>query len=191
MAFPPAFAGNYANVVINSTAQAELARRRGIPSTIIPNVFDFENPPEDDDHGSDLREELGIHDDEILVLQPTRVVNRKGIEHAVELVRQMSRHPRKRICLVVSHNAGDEGYEYFDTLKDLALEAGIRMLFIGDRVDEDRSDDDHGRKRERRKGQCPKSIGGCGQGLASRQGRWRNVLTGIVGVHRGTLIVDR
>ncbi len=147
MAFPPAFAGAYANVVINSTAQAELARRRGIPSTIIPNVFDFENPPEDDAHGSDLREELGIHEDEVLVLQPTRVVNRKGIEHAVELVRQMSRHPNKRICLVVSHNAGDEGYEYFHTLKDLAVEAGIRMLFIGDRVHEERSEDDHGRKR--------------------------------------------
>lgn len=147
MAFPPAFSGGYANVVINSAAQSDLARRRGIQGTLIPNVLDFDNPPPLDSHGDDLRAELGISKDELLVLQPTRVVNRKGIEHAIELVRRMGRHPKSKICLVVSHDAGDEGMGYYHTLIELAREAQIRMLFIGDRIHEEREPDAHGRKR--------------------------------------------
>ncbi len=146
MAFPPPFAVNFEHVVINSTAQAELARRRGIPSTLIPNVLDFQTPPEPvDGHARDFREEFEIRPDEILVLQPTRVVTRKGIEHAIELVHQLQ-SPQRKVCLVVSHDAGDEGLEYYQLLKERAREAQIRMLFISERIAEDRHVDDYGRK---------------------------------------------
>ena len=45
MAFPPSLP-NIEHVVINSTAQEELALRTGITSIVIPNVLDFENPPD-------------------------------------------------------------------------------------------------------------------------------------------------
>ncbi len=48
MAFPPNL-NNIEHVVINSAAQEELALRTGISSTIIPNVLDFENPPQVDE----------------------------------------------------------------------------------------------------------------------------------------------
>ena len=82
-AFPPALFG-MEHVVINSMAQKELARRLGIPSTVIPNILDFETPPPGlDDYNADLRREIGLRDDDLLILQPTRVVMRKGIEHAI------------------------------------------------------------------------------------------------------------
>jgi hypothetical protein len=45
MAFPPNL-HNIAHVVINSQAQEELALRTGLSSMIIPNVLEFENPPQ-------------------------------------------------------------------------------------------------------------------------------------------------
>ncbi len=148
MAFPPVIRGQYANVVINSAARSDLSRRRGLPSTLIPNVFDFENPPVANPHGDDLRGQIGVADDEFFVLQPTRIVNRKGIEHAIDLVRMMQRSkPDRKIVFVVSHDAGDEGFEYLDNLIERAEEAGVRMLLIGDRINESREPDDEGRKR--------------------------------------------
>src|SRR6266487_2425707 len=105
-AFPPSLFG-LEHVVINSMAQKELARRFGLPSAIIPNVLQFEKPPPGlDDYNADLRREIGLGDDDLFILQPTRVVARKGIEHAVELVGRL-REPRAK--LVISHPAGDEG----------------------------------------------------------------------------------
>lgn len=142
-AFPPLL---YAmeHVVINSMAQKELARRFGIPSQIIPNVLDFETPPPGlDDYNGDLRREIGLADHDWFILQPTRVVQRKGIEHAIELVRRL-KDPRAK--LVISHPAGDEGSGYMAMLSDRIADAGIDVRFIADRVGETRSTNAEGKK---------------------------------------------
>jgi glycosyltransferase involved in cell wall biosynthesis len=142
-AFPPLLYG-MEHVVINSMAQKELARRLGIPSQIIPNVLDFEAPPPGlDDYNRDLRGAIGLREDDYFVLQPTRVVARKGIEHAIELVRRL-REPRAK--LVLSHPAGDEGDAYMAMLKDRIADAGIDVRFIADRVGEKRGVNADGRK---------------------------------------------
>jgi len=134
-AFPPLLYGTE-HVVINSMAQKELARRLGIPSQIIPNILDFETPPSGiDDYNADLRREIGLRDDDWFILQPTRVVARKGIEHAVELVRRLN-DPRAK--LVLSHPGGDEGGAYMAMLRDRIADARIDVLFIEDRVGENR-----------------------------------------------------
>ena len=92
-AFPPTLPA-LVHVVINSMQQKELARRYGQASTIIPNVIDFETPPPGiDDYSKDFRKEIGLSEDDILVLQPTRLVARKGIEHAIELLRRLGAAP--------------------------------------------------------------------------------------------------
>lgn len=132
-AFPPLLYG-MEHVVINSMAQKELARRLGIPSQVIPNVLDYETPPPGfDDYNRDLRREIGLRDEDWLILQPTRVVLRKGIEHAIELVRRL-KDPRAK--LVISHPAGDEGNAYMAMLNDRIADAGIDVRFISDRVGE-------------------------------------------------------
>jgi glycosyltransferase involved in cell wall biosynthesis len=142
-AFPPLLYG-MEHVVINSMQQKELARRLGIPSQIIPNVLNFETPPPGlDDYNRDLREEIGLRADDLFILQPTRVVARKGIEHAIELVRRL-KDPRAK--LVISHPAGDEGNAYMAMLKDRIAEAGIDVRFIADRVGEQRGRNAEGRK---------------------------------------------
>ena len=88
MAFPPNLPG-IEHVVINSVAQEELAHRTGISATIIPNVLDFENPPVMDKKcAQDFRKSIGLKPDDIVILQPTRIVKRKGIENAIELTEE-------------------------------------------------------------------------------------------------------
>jgi len=131
MAFPPNLP-NIEHVVINSAAQEELALRTGISSIIIPNVLDFKNPPViTRQETRDFRKEIGLTPDDILILQPTRVVQRKGIEHAIKLVEELG-DPRYK--LVISHEAGDEGSEYSDWLKEHALESGVDLRLLNLRI---------------------------------------------------------
>lgn len=142
-AFPGALPG-VEHVVINSMAQKELARRCSRSAAIIPNVLDFETPaPALDDYNRDLRREIGLADDDWLILQPTRVVARKGIEHAIELVRRLK---DSRAKLVISHPEGDEGNAYMQMLRDRIEDARIDVRFIADRVGENRGTNSEGRK---------------------------------------------
>jgi len=124
MAFPPNLP-NMEHVVINSAAQEELALRTGIASIIIPNILDFDNPPaEDSIRTSKLRQSMDLNPDDIMILQPTRIVQRKGIEHAIDLVKNLN-DPRCK--LVISHEAGDEGFEYAEYLREEARERGVDL----------------------------------------------------------------
>ncbi len=133
-AFPPNLP-SIQHVVINSQGQHQLARRRGVPSVIVPNVMNFEQPaPQIDEYSVDLREALGMEADELFILQPTRVVQRKGIEHAIELVQRLERKAR----LVISHASGDEGDEYAKRVADYAKRQGVKVVLRGDLFDEER-----------------------------------------------------
>jgi glycosyltransferase involved in cell wall biosynthesis len=95
---------------------------------VIPNALDFENPtPEDKERIHAFRHSIGLKPDDIMLLQPTRIVQRKGIEFAIQLVKELN-HPRYK--LVVSHAAGDEGFEYALKINRLAQESGVDIRFI-------------------------------------------------------------
>ena len=143
MAFP-ARIPRLQHVVINQAGREDLAWRKGVPNTLIPNVLDFHNPPPPvNGYAADIREEMGLSSKDRLVLQPTRVVPRKGIEHAITLLRKLN-DPRCK--LVLSHESGDEGREYHDQICELALDEGVELRFFGDRVGERRQYDSQGRK---------------------------------------------
>ncbi len=128
--FPPRLP-SIAHVVINSVQSQQLAWRAGLTSRVIPNVMEFEvAPPLPDAHARTARGALGIPDDHLFVLQPTRVVQRKGIEHAIELVRRLERPA----VLVISHAAGDEGNAYERRVREFAHLLGVDVRFEADLV---------------------------------------------------------
>ena len=132
-AFPPRLP-NIEHVVINSRARDDLGRRRGIAATLIPNVMDFENPPTaDKGRIRAFRHSIGLKPADIMFLQPTRIVRRKGIESAIELVKALN-HPKYK--LVISHEAGDEGFAYALRINALARKSGINIRFIHQMVDD-------------------------------------------------------
>ncbi|HID78119.1 MAG TPA: glycosyltransferase [Planctomycetaceae bacterium] len=127
MAFPPTLP-SIAHATINSFARQDLAWRKGLSSVLVPNVLDFEGAEGDPPRPKiDFREHIGLEPDDIMILQPTRVVPRKGIEHSIALVSQL-RNPRCK--LIVSHETGDEGQEYHTALIELAEQSGVDLRFV-------------------------------------------------------------
>lgn len=142
MAFPPHLPPIH-HVVINSSAANQLALRTGISSTLIPNVMDFDHlPAKIDEYTQDIRQSLGVLPHEKLLLQPTRVVPRKGIEHAIEIVSRLNIPAR----LIISHASGDEGYDYENHLHDYAKMLSVPVNFVCDIIREQRGLLPDGRK---------------------------------------------
>jgi len=141
-AFPPNLPSVH-HVVLNSVQAQQLASRIGTASMIVPNVMDFDSPPpEMDDYARSAREDLGVASDQYLILQPTRIIARKGIEHAIELTRRLG-FPAK---LVISHAAGDEGTAYEKRLREFAALLDVTVNFESDIVGDTRGLTQDGRK---------------------------------------------
>ena len=143
MSFPPVLP-SIQHATISSVAQRDLSHRCGASSILVPNVLDFESASRDADKGDadefnvDFRKEIGVEEDDILVLQPTRVVPRKGIEHSINLVAAL-KNPKCK--LVITHESGDEGDEYETALAEMAESQGVDLRFMSHRVGEIRSHD--------------------------------------------------
>ncbi|UCH20343.1 MAG: glycosyltransferase family 4 protein [Deltaproteobacteria bacterium] len=142
MAFPPHLP-SIQHVVINSWADNQLSLRTGISAHIIPNVMDFENPPPPpSDYTADVRKSFGIEDDELFILQPTRVVKRKGIEHAIELLNRLGMKAK----LIISHASGDEGYDYERRVREYSKLMKVDTVFVSNIINEKRGTTKNGRK---------------------------------------------
>jgi len=125
-AFPPALP-QIQHVVINSLAAEEFSRRTGLSCRIIPNVMDYDNPPPPpDEYAAQFRATICLSDNDLLILQPTRVVARKGIEHAIELARRLT---PDRAKLVISHASGDEGDAYAKRVREFADMLQVDVIF--------------------------------------------------------------
>jgi len=124
----PAKLPNIQHVTINTIAQNHLKARRGIDSIVIPNVYDFSTPaPGIDNYNRTLRDELGLTAEETFVLQPTRVVRRKGIEMALELLNRLD---LPKTYLYITHSATDEGTNYWRWLQREASVMGVKLELI-------------------------------------------------------------
>ena len=137
--FPPGFPC-IQHVVINTPASRSLQEQLHIESTVIPNIFDFSHAaPGINTYSRDLRGALGLTDQNLMILQPTRVIRRKGIELSIELVRRLCEPKNvakllgKEPILVITHHAGDEGIEYLEELETKAQQAGVTLLHAATR----------------------------------------------------------
>lgn len=142
MAFPPHL-NSIQHVVINSRQRHQLGLRTGISATIVPNIMDFDHPPPPmDDYAGDVRQSLGIGRDDLFILQPTRIVQRKGIEHAIELVQRLD----VKAKLVISHASGDEGHDYEHRIRQYSKMLGVDTRFVYKIINERRGTTRGGRK---------------------------------------------
>jgi glycosyltransferase involved in cell wall biosynthesis len=134
-AFPPDLP-SVRHVSINSLAATQLHLRRGLESMVVPNVFDFERPRPRPHPAMRrrMRAELGMTNGGLLVVQPTRVVPRKGIELAIELVGRLQ---DPEAILLITSPAGDEGLDYLVQLELQAERAGVRLRYAADRFEPD------------------------------------------------------
>ena len=164
--FPPKLP-NVQHVVINRLAQAEIKRRKNIDARVVPNVFDFDQPGwETDDYNSDFRAAFGIGADDLVFLQATRILDRKGIELAIDVVAEVMEPQRRKalagaptaaggkfdagasiilLCAGIVETIGISG-DYWGALQSHAKEKGVDLRHVGDRVRHSRETDDGGEK---------------------------------------------
>jgi len=130
-AFPPNLPW-VRHVSINSLAAESLRERRGLDSMVVPNVFDFDQPRPRRSPAVRRRlpQELGMNEKGLLVVQPTRVVPRKGIELAIELVGRLG---DPDAVLLITSPAGDEGLDYLVQLERFAERHKVRLAYAADR----------------------------------------------------------
>ena len=144
-------APNVCHAVINSLLQKRLADDYGIHAAIIPDSFNFETRPLEI---ADLREKIGVRENDMLVGMMTRIIPRKAIEVAIQFVAALQkrknelsgegrgRHGRtltgeSQFVLLLPQAAGlDEPANalYFEKLLAYAQALGVTLHYIGDRV---------------------------------------------------------
>jgi glycosyltransferase involved in cell wall biosynthesis len=150
--FPPALP-NIRHAVTNRISYEELLQRRKLISAIIPNVFDFVLARwMKDDYNESLRRDIGVGEDDIVILQATRVTERKAIELGIDAVASLQsvlRDPkfrsaelyngkkltdRTRIIHVLA-GMPESSYEYTEQLRMKADDRGVDLRFINGVID--------------------------------------------------------
>lgn len=117
---------------INSIQKNALKDRFDIEAVVVPNVFDFKvSFNKIDDFNKDFRDTIGVSKDEIMFLQPSRIVPRKTIEYSIELVRQLA---DPQIKFVLAGYSGDEGGEYLKKLETLIQRDNIPAIFAHEHI---------------------------------------------------------
>jgi glycosyltransferase involved in cell wall biosynthesis len=123
---------NMKRAVINTAAQLELNKRFGDQSVLVPNVMDFEcDYARKDPYNHDLLPSIGIEQGDIPLFQITRIVKRKGIETAIDLVNRIE---DPRVKLVITGSAADDerkGYfkELMTQIKERNLEDQVHFAY--------------------------------------------------------------
>ena len=144
---------NVKNLVINSIAQKALFDKKHIKADIVPNIFDFEmNKWSVDDYNKTFLKDFNIAENDIIFLQATRVMDRKGIELAIDVVDSLNENKSKLIgkklyngkyinknskiillCAGIVESFGISS-DYVNKLIKKAETKKVDIRFIGDRV---------------------------------------------------------
>jgi glycosyltransferase involved in cell wall biosynthesis len=153
--YAPPVKANVSHLVINRLAQKQLLERKGTESRVVPNVFDFNQSSwEQDAYNADLRESLGIGPDDLVFLQATRILDRKGVELAIDLIAELNQPQHRQqlessplhdgrhfssenrmilLCAGYVEQIGLSG-GYPKALQDKADRLGVEIIWCGDRI---------------------------------------------------------
>ena len=118
------------HAVINSYSQNYLQKHYNTDSIVVPNVMDFNKPYGlIDDYNKDFRKSYGLANDDILLVQVTRIVERKGIEVAIELIEKMD--DKKVKLLITGTYADDDRFGYYHKLLKIVKKKKLedRVIF--------------------------------------------------------------
>ena len=126
----PLCSTNVRNAVINLHGKKTLDERFRTDALVVPNVMNFDKPYAVlTEKNKCFRRDLGLSKDDIILSQVTRIVGRKGIETAIQLVHDLD---DKNVKLVITGNhTDDEGSKYYNELIDLIHDLNItRQIYF-------------------------------------------------------------
>lgn len=138
------------HITINTLNHEKLLKEWGIEAQVNYDVFDFHQPRWNvDEYNRDFRKIIGLQENDMMILQSTRIVPNKTIEFAIEFVDQLQQlrhqlenkrlyhgkrfHPSNRIVLVLSGYTEAARTWYKECLQRFAKERNVQTLFLEDR----------------------------------------------------------
>lgn len=113
----PLLLPNVKHAAINTFGVETFKNRFNLNATLVPNVMDFNRiygvpTPEN----KFFLRNIGVKEDDIALLQVTRIVRRKGIETAISLIDKLD--DKKLKLVITGNNNDDENKEYYNELID-------------------------------------------------------------------------
>ena len=142
MYFPPK---DITHVVINSITQEKLKIENNLDSVVIPNVFDFNQEQwEIDDYNVKIYDKLNISKNDLIFLQATRIVKRKAIELAIDVVSEINKDLKKYVGektyngKIITENTAaklllpglPEDMDYLNTLIEYAKRKNVELKLV-------------------------------------------------------------
>ncbi len=119
---------NITNIAINTIARKKLQDDYNISNAmVIPNVMDFNNKDNHKKRERNFLKNFNLEEG-VILLQPTRIIKRKGIETAIELIHKLN---DKKIKLFITGSDKDNGNkDYYNELSFLANSLGLEKQVI-------------------------------------------------------------
>lgn len=138
---------------INSIAKEELKKRKGVDAAIVYDTIDFDQPLFGSDRSRELRHGCSPDDNDIIVLQATRIVRRKNIEIAVDLVKRLADRIEKadptklydgrlfnpaknKVVLVLAGYPEKRDEKYKDNIFEYAKQLGVNLCYLGNLIND-------------------------------------------------------
>jgi glycosyltransferase involved in cell wall biosynthesis len=137
---------------INSIGKDSLFNFKRLLAGINYDTFNYNQPQwKKSDKITKYLKRKGIEEDDLIVLQATRVVRRKNIELAIDLVDELNKRKKdlsgrlyngnifnpeeNEIVLLLSGYVEKRDEMYLDMLRKYANEKGVKLVYLGDEID--------------------------------------------------------
>jgi glycosyltransferase involved in cell wall biosynthesis len=139
------------HVTINSINQQAVFNRIGQKPMVIPDTFEFKQKFwKQDVYNQDFLSSFGLKENDLVVLQATRISKRKGIEVAVDFLELLQKSfstligktlyngkkitKDSQIIFIFANYAEKDSIEYLNLLKKKISEVGIKAQFLSSRI---------------------------------------------------------
>lgn len=160
---PPPNDPRLKHVVINTIKQAEMLKEKKIKAMVFPDTFTFDESEWDrDKYNSTFLKDSCIKENDLIVIQATRLIRRKAIELSIDFVAGLQEQKNKligktlyngkkftedsNIIFLLSGSAEKHELLYLDKLKEECKKRDISALFMGDRIAYERGKTKNGEK---------------------------------------------
>ncbi|MBT7902539.1 glycosyltransferase family 4 protein [Candidatus Woesearchaeota archaeon] len=111
-----------------------LTKKSKLPSKVIPHLINFNSLRKKDDYNKDFRKDFGITDDQIVILQPTKISRVKGMEKSVKLLSEINKATKKDNVLIITGPPVYHRGNYFEEIINKINKLGVKVIFAHDKI---------------------------------------------------------
>ncbi|MFH1063914.1 MAG: glycosyltransferase family 4 protein [Candidatus Woesearchaeota archaeon] len=130
----PPSSKNIVHITNTEYAQAKMRDDRKLASKVIPNTVDIAKIGTIDDYNRDFRKALGIGEDQLIFLQPTRVKRNKFVERSIKLVAELNDAMKKDNVLIITGSPIYTRGNYFEEIVRKIDKTGVKVIFANDKI---------------------------------------------------------